>query len=56
MTEAKSFGRQKSCIKLYRGAEYVIDFQSKVRSEIVLGNENIAVDTRRSARPLRPVS
>src|SRR5690606_41956859 len=32
--EAKGFGRQKGHTELYRGAEYVVDFLPKVRSEV----------------------
>ena len=33
VTEVKGFGRQKSHTKLYRGAEYVVDFLPKVKIE-----------------------
>ena len=36
VTEAKGFGRQKGHTELYRGAEYVVDFLPKVKTEIVL--------------------
>ena len=36
VTEAKGFGRQKGHTKLYRGAEYVVDFLPKVKVEVVL--------------------
>ena len=36
VTEAKGFGRQKGHTELYRGAEYVVDFLSKVKIEIVI--------------------
>jgi nitrogen regulatory protein P-II 1 len=39
VTEVKGFGRQKGHTKLYRGAEYVVDFLPKVKIEIVLSDE-----------------
>jgi len=36
VTEAKGFGRQKGHTELYRGAEYVVDFQPKVKLEVVV--------------------
>ena len=33
VTEVKGFGRQKGHTELYRGAEYVVDFLPKVKSE-----------------------
>src|SRR6516165_5016199 len=36
VTEAKGFGRQKGHTKLYRGAEYVVDFLPKVKIEVVM--------------------
>ena len=36
VTEAKGFGRQKGHTKLYRGAEYVVDFLPKVKIEVVV--------------------
>ena len=35
VTEVKGFGRQKGHTELYRGAEYVVDFLPKVKSEDV---------------------
>ena len=35
VTEVKGFGRQKGHKEVYRGAEYVVDFLSKVKIEIV---------------------
>jgi nitrogen regulatory protein P-II 1 len=37
--EAKGFGRQKGHTELYRGAEYVVDFQPKVKIEVVLNDD-----------------
>ena len=39
VTEAKGFGRQKGHTELYRGAEYVVDFLSKVKVEVVLEDD-----------------
>jgi len=36
VTEVKGFGRQKGHKEVYRGAEYQVDFVSKVKIEIVL--------------------
>jgi nitrogen regulatory protein P-II 1 len=48
VTEAKGFGRQKGHTELYRGAEYVVDFLPKVKIEIVLGDDMVAI--RRAAQ------
>ena len=34
VTEVKGFGRQKGHTELYRGAEYVVDFLSRVKVEV----------------------
>jgi len=34
--EVKGFGRQKGHKELYRGAEYIVEFQPKVKLEIVV--------------------
>ena len=36
VTEVKGFGRQKGHTELYRGAEYVVDFLPKVKSEAAI--------------------
>ena len=36
VTEVKGFGRQKGHTELYRGAEYVVDFQPKVKIEAAI--------------------
>src|SRR6516225_8956120 len=41
VTEVKGFGRQKGHTELYRGAEYVVDFLTKVKIEIVLGDDMV---------------
>ena len=37
--EAKGFGRQKGHTEVYRGEEYVIDFLSKVKIEVVVADD-----------------
>ncbi|MEE9446962.1 MAG: P-II family nitrogen regulator [Arenicellales bacterium] len=37
VTEVKGFGRQKGHTELYRGAEYTVDFQPKVKIEVAVG-------------------
>ena len=41
VTEVKGFGRQKGHTELYRGAEYVVDFLPKIKTEVVLANETV---------------
>jgi nitrogen regulatory protein PII len=48
VTEAKGYGRQKGHTEIYRGAEYTVNFQPKVRIEIV-------VDDRQAARVLQAI-
>ena len=36
VTEVKGFGRQKGHTELYRGAEYIVDFLSKIKVEVVV--------------------
>lgn len=43
ISEVKGFGRQKGHKEVYRGAEYEVDFVSKVKVEIVIKEE--LVDT-----------
>ncbi len=40
-TEVKGYGRQKGHTEIYRGAEYVVSFQPKVRIEIVVSDERV---------------
>jgi nitrogen regulatory protein P-II 1 len=42
MSEVKGFGRQRGHTEVYRGAEYKVDFVSKVRLEIVVADEDEA--------------
>ena len=39
--EVKGFGRQKGHTELYRGAEYVVDFLPKVKTEVVLSDDQV---------------
>jgi nitrogen regulatory protein P-II 2 len=36
VTEAKGYGRQKGHTEIYRGAEYTVSFQPKMRIEVVV--------------------
>ena len=39
VAEVKGFGRQKGHTEIYRGAEYQVDFVSKVRIEVAVPDE-----------------
>ena len=39
VTEVEGFGRQKGHTKLYRGAEYVVDFMPKVKLEVAISDD-----------------
>lgn len=39
VSEVKGFGRQRGHKEIYRGAEYQVDFVSKIKIEIVMGSE-----------------
>jgi nitrogen regulatory protein PII len=39
VSEVRGFGRQKGHTEIYRGAEYVVDFQPKVLVEVVVGDD-----------------
>ncbi|PXW16493.1 nitrogen regulatory protein P-II family [Paraburkholderia caballeronis] len=39
VTEVRGFGRQKGHTELYRGAEYAVDFQPKVKVEIAVADD-----------------
>lgn len=41
LTEVKGFGRQHGHKEVYRGAEYQVDFLSKVKIEIVIDDEMV---------------
>ena len=38
-TEAKGYGRQKGQTEVYRGAEYTVHFQPKIKLEIAVADE-----------------
>lgn len=38
VTEVRGFGRQKGHKEIYRGAEYVVEFQPKVKIEVVVAD------------------
>lgn len=42
VTEARGFGRQHGHKEVYRGAEYQVDFVSKIKIEIVVGDDLLA--------------
>ncbi len=39
--EVKGYGRQKGHTELYRGAEYVVEFQPKIKITLGLGDEQV---------------
>ncbi|MGN7614408.1 P-II family nitrogen regulator [Magnetococcales bacterium HHB-1] len=39
VTEVRGFGRQKGHTELYRGAEYQVDFQPKLKIEVAVPDE-----------------
>ena len=41
VTEVKGFGRQKGHTELYRGAEYIVEFQPKVKLQIAISDEHV---------------
>ena len=51
VTEVKGFGRQKGHTELYRGAEYNVDFNPKIKIELVLAADLVdkVVDAIRGA-------
>ncbi|HBX58925.1 MULTISPECIES: P-II family nitrogen regulator [unclassified Methylophaga] len=42
VTEVKGYGRQKGHNEMYRGAEYTINFQPKIKLELVVGDDDVA--------------
>lgn len=42
VTEVRGFGRQRGHREIYRGAEYQVDFVSKLKIEVVMENEMVA--------------
>ena len=41
VTEARGFGRQRGHREIYRGAEYQVDFVSKLKIEVVLTDDMV---------------
>jgi nitrogen regulatory protein P-II 2 len=39
--DVKGYGRQKGHTELYRGAEYIIEFQPKVKITIAIGDDQV---------------
>ena len=39
VSEVKGFGRQKGHTEIYRGAEYVVEFQPKLKLEVVVADD-----------------
>jgi nitrogen regulatory protein P-II 1 len=42
VTEVKGFGRQRGHREVYRGAEYQVDFVSKIKIEVIIDDEMLA--------------
>ncbi|BCD67200.1 P-II family nitrogen regulator [Nitratiruptor sp. YY09-18] len=53
VTEVKGYGRQQGHSELYRGAEYVVDFLPKVKIEIVVKDEDVALVTQKIVESAR---
>ena len=51
VTEVKGFGRQKGHTELYRGAEYIVDFLTKIKIETAVSEDDLdqAIDAIRGA-------
>ena len=43
VTEVKGFGRQKGHTEIYRGSEYTVDFLPKVKLEVAVADEIVAL-------------
>jgi len=41
ISEVKGYGRQKGHTEIYRGAEYVVDFQPKIKMEIIVDSGQV---------------
>ena len=46
VTEVKGFGRQRGHREVYRGAEYQVDFVSKIKIEVIMDEEMVAEATK----------
>jgi nitrogen regulatory protein P-II 1 len=56
-TEVKGFGRQKGHTEIYRGSEYIIEYQPKIKIEIVVKDslaENVITAVLKAARTGKP--
>lgn len=42
VTEVKGFGRQRGHREVYRGAEYQVDFVSKIKIEVIMDDEMVS--------------
>ena len=45
VSEVKGFGRQKGHKEVYRGAEYVVEFQPKLKVEVVVSDDAVQAVT-----------
>ncbi|MGM0622838.1 MAG: P-II family nitrogen regulator [Campylobacterota bacterium] len=41
VTEVKGYGRQQGHTEMYRGAEYVVEFNPKVKIELVIADDQV---------------
>lgn len=41
ISEVKGYGRQKGHTEIYRGAEYSVDFQAKLKIEIIVNTDQV---------------
>ena len=41
VTDVKGYGRQQGHSKLYRGAEYIVDFLAKTKLELVVNDDDV---------------
>ena len=46
VTEVKGFGRQRGHREIYRGAEYQVDFVSKIKIEVIMDEDMVAEATK----------
>lgn len=46
VSEVKGFGRQKGHKEVYRGAEYVVEFQPKLKVEVVVTDDVVEAATK----------
>ena len=46
VTEVKGFGRQRGHREVYRGAEYQVDFVSKIKIEVIMDEDMVAEATK----------